>query len=305
MRIPMKRTFTAVALALATVTAAHADPASFETPDAAVEAVVAALNAHDRDALLQVFGAEHEDVIFSGDDARDRSDWGDFLQSYNAFHAIEIDGDTATLVIGTDQWPAPIPIVKGADGGWHFDAATGREEMVARRVGENELDVIELLRAYVRVQAAYRQIDYDGDGIMEFADAILSEEGERNGLYWPDEAGTPSSPIGDFVARASASGYSVDGEATEPEPYLGYYFRLLERQGEAAPGGAYEYVINGNMVAGHAILAFPSAYGDTGIMTLMVGENGVVYEADLGEDTLERAAEIDSFNPTEDWLVLE
>mgnify|MGYP001799205060 CR=1 FL=1 len=157
----------------------------------------------------------------------------------------------------------------------------------------------------MRVQTAYRQVDYDGDGVMEFASSILSDAGERNGLHWPAEDGAPESPIGDFMARASSEGFSVGDKATDPEPYLGYYFRILHRQGGEASGGAHEYIVNGNMVGGHAIIAFPSAYGETGIMSLMVGENGIVYEADLGEETLQRAAEIDSFNPGTDWLPVE
>ncbi|UOM36429.1 DUF2950 family protein [Acuticoccus sp. I52.16.1] len=301
----MNRALAILAVSVLPLGGAHATPATYDSPEAAVEAVVAALEAQSRDDLLAAFGSESEDVIFSDDPARDRQDWGDFLASYKAMNRIVVEGDTAILNIGEDQWPVPIPIVHAPDGTWSFDAEAGREELTARRIGENELDVIELLRAYVRVQAAFRQIDYDGDGVMEFAGAILSDPGERNGLYWPQEDGAPESPIGDFIARASSQGYSIGGEEVEPDPYFGYYYRILEGQGDAAPGGAFDYMINGNMVAGHAILAFPSAYGESGIMSIMVGENGVVYEADLGEDTLERAGAIETFDPTDEWSVLE
>ena len=301
----MNRALAILAVSVLPLGGAHATPATYDSPEAAVEAVVAALEAQSRDDLLAAFGPESEDVIFSDDPARDRQDWGDFLASYKAMNRIVVEGDTAILNIGEDQWPVPIPIVHAPDGTWSFDAEAGREELTARRIGENELDVIELLRAYVRVQAAFRQIDYDGDGVMEFAGAILSDPGERNGLYWPQEDGAPESPIGDFIARASSQGYSIGGEEVEPDPYFGYYYRILEGQGDAAPGGAFDYMINGNMVAGHAILAFPSAYGESGIMSIMVGENGVVYEADLGEDTLERAGAIETFDPTDEWSVLE
>ena len=301
----MNRALAILAVSVLPLGGAHATPATYDSPEAAVEAVVAALEAQSRDDLLAAFGPESEDVIFSDDPARDRQDWGDFLASYKAMNRIVVEGGTAILNIGEDQWPVPIPIVHAPDGTWSFDAEAGREELTARRIGENELDVIELLRAYVRVQAAFRQIDYDGDGVMEFAGAILSDPGERNGLYWPQEDGAPESPIGDFIARASSQGYSIGGEEVEPDPYFGYYYRILEGQGDAAPGGAFDYMINGNMVAGHAILAFPSAYGESGIMSIMVGENGVVYEADLGEDTLERAGAIETFDPTDEWSVLE
>ncbi|MEM8662706.1 MAG: DUF2950 domain-containing protein [Pseudomonadota bacterium] len=301
----MKRLAAAFLLAAAPLGTASAEPAAYDSPEAAVEAVISALNARDRDALLAAFGPEHEDILFSGDQARDRADWTVFLQSYNEMNRIAVEGDTATLHIGTDQWPAPIPVRQGEDGKWRFDAEAGREEIAVRRIGENELDVMELLRAYVRVQAAYRQIDYDGDGVMEFANSIISDEGERNGLYWPQEPGAPESPIGAFIAQAAAQGHAIDGEAQDPEPYLGYYFLMLDRQGESAPGGAREYAVNGHMVSGHAMLAFPSAYGDTGIMSFLVGENGIVYEQDFGEETLETAIGIEAYDPGEGWAVVE
>jgi Protein of unknown function (DUF2950) len=171
-----------------------------------------------------------------------------------------------------------------------------------RRIGQNELDVIDLLRGYVDAQATYRAMDPDGDGLPTFAASVLSTEGMRDGLYWPDAPDAPESPVGDFMARAAADGFSVEGGSDEePEPYLGYYFRVLTKQGAAAPGGAMDYMVNGNMVAGHALLAFPAAYGDTGVMSFLVGERGVVYEADLGEDTLAIAGAMDSFDPGEGW----
>ena len=295
-----------VALFLPTA-AAVAAPATFDSPDAAVDALIGALNEADRDRLVAIFGPEHESVILSGEAPRDREDWTAFLDAYNEMHRLveTENGAERVLEIGSEQWPFPIPLKAAADGAWSFDAAAGAEEILDRRIGENELAVIDLMREYVRVQAAYRQIDYDGDGVMEFATAILSDPGERNGLYWPSEPGVPDSPIGDYVARAAASGYSVDGTAQEPEPYLGYYYKLLSRQGEGAPGGAIDYAVGGQMVAGHALLAFPSAYGETGIMSFMVGENGIVYEADLGEETLEKAAEIDSYDPAGPWFSVE
>ncbi len=293
----------AVALALALVQplAAHAAPTSYPTPDAAVDAVIAALDAKDRDALVAVFGKESEDVIFSGDTVQDRNNWREFLRSYNELHRIVPDGDaSATLDIGRDLWPFPAPLVKDA-AGWHFDAEAARDEVLLRRIGENELDVIDLMQRYGAAQAAYRAEDADGDGVHAFAASILSDPGKRDGLYWPDAPGAPESPIGDLMARAAAEGYNFDGTDESPEPYLGYYFRILTRQGPAAPGGAYDYMVAGHMLAGHALLAFPAAYGDSGVMTFMVGEDGVVYENDLGDGTLDKAAAIDSFDPGEGW----
>lgn len=289
------------------LSASRADPAAFESPQAAVDAVVAALEARDRQALLAVFGPEFEDLVFTGDPEEDREIWGSFLRDYRQMHRIAEDaGDgTAVLYVGRDQWPFPAPLVESAAGTWSFDPEAAREEVEDRRIGRNELDVIALLEAYVRVQQRYRLADQDGDGVMEFASAILSSAGKRDGLYWPSEAGAPESPIGDFVARASADGYSVGDDLAAPEPYLGYYYRILTEQGPAAPGGTMSYLVNGHMVAGHALLAFPAAYGDSGIMTFMVGENGIVYEADLGPDTLQRADAIETYDPAPPWAPVE
>ncbi|HRO10759.1 DUF2950 domain-containing protein [Amaricoccus sp.] len=298
----------AVLLVSAAPLAAEAEPQSFPTPDAAAEAVIAALRAKDPDALLAVFGPENADVIFSGDDPADREDWRQFLASYEELHRIAVapgeEGERATLYIGRAQWPFPVEIAE-ADGAWRFDAAAARDEVLLRRIGQNELDVIDLLHGYVRAQAAYRSADPDGNGLPSFAAAILSTAGTHDGLYWPSEPGQPESPIGDFMARAAADGYSIDGTDVEPEPYLGYYFHILTKQGPHAPGGALDYMVNGQMVAGHALVAFPADYGQTGVMSFMVGEAGIVYEADLGEDTLSVAAAIDSFDPGDGWSPVE
>jgi hypothetical protein len=293
----------ALAVLLGTASAAAADPAVFESPEAATEAVIAALEARDRAGLIAIFGPENEDVILSGDEVADRAAWTEFLSNYRTMHRIaDVDG-TATLYVGRDQWPFPAPLVESA-AGWHFDAEAAREEVLMRRIGENELAVLDLLAGYVRAQAAYRASDPDGDGLRSFAAGLISAPGTRDGLYWPDEPGAPESPVGDFMARAAAEGYSIDGQDVDPDPYHGYYFQVLQRQGAAAPGGALDYQVAGHMLAGHALIAFPSAYGDTGIMSFLVGEAGVIYEADLGEDTLAVASAIDSFDPGEGWSIV-
>ncbi len=292
----------AVVLTLTTAPlAALAAPQAFDSPYAAVAAVIAAIEAQDRDALLAIFGPENEDVAFTGDAEKDQEIWDSFLQAYRQGNRLEnVAGDRAVLHIGREDWPFPADVVQG-EGGWTFDAAGAREEVALRRIGLNELDVIDLLKAGVAVQARFRQTDHDGDGVMEFADAILSQPGKRDGLFWPDEPGTPVSPIGPLLARASADGYSMGDGDTPPDPYLGYYFRILQSQGPDAPGGAMDYLIGGNMVAGHAFLAYPADYGVTGVMSFMVGENGIVYEADLGPDTLANGNAITAFNPGEGW----
>lgn len=277
--------------------AALADPALYPTPEAAVQAFVDALQAHDQAALLTVFGPETEDLISSGNPREDAEARDQFLAAYADVAQILDDGEgRKVLQVGDSGWPFPVSLV-AADGGWRFDPAAAREEILDRRIGENELDVLALMARAREVQAIYRMTDHDGDGVMEFADAILSDAGQRNGLYWPDEPGTPPSPIGGFVAAAAADGISLDGVDQQPEPYFGYYYRILTKQGDHAPGGAMDYHVNGNMVAGHALLAYPADYGVTGVMTFLMAENGQILEADLGDATLDLAGAIDSFNP--------
>lgn len=283
---------------------AFAEPAKYPTPEAATEAFVAALTAQDRTALLTIFGPESDDLIGTDDPEEDADARDKFLSEYGTFHQIVPAGDDRVeLQIGRSLWAFPVAMTK-SDAGWSFDAAGARDEILARRIGMNELDVIELMQRATAVQAAFRQTDYDGDGVMEFASSILSTPGQRDGLYWPPEEGTPDSPIGAFMAQAAADGISVDGVDQAPVPYLGYFFRILTRQGEAAPGGAYDYMVGGNMVAGHALLAYPAEPGDSGIMSFMMGESGQIYEANLGDTTLEVAGAIDSFNPTDGWTAL-
>ncbi len=299
------RGLAAVAACLAAPLPALAAPQTFDSPYAAVAAVIAAIEAQDRAALLTIFGPENEDVAFTGDAAKDREVWGSFLQGYRQGNRLEnTAGDRAVLHIGRDDWPFPAAVVQGAEG-WSFDAAGAREEVALRRIGLNELDVIDLLKAGVAVQAQFRQADHDGDGVMEFADAILSAPGKRDGLYWPDEPGTEVSLIGPLMARAAADGYNMGGGDTPPDPYLGYYFRVLQSQGPDAPGGTLNYLIGGNMLAGHAFLAYPADYGVTGVMSFMVAENGIVLEADLGPDTLAIGSAITTFNPTAEWVPAE
>jgi Protein of unknown function (DUF2950) len=283
---------------------AVAEPMTYPTPEAATEAFVTALQARDRAAMLAIFGPEAEDLISSGDPDRDAEARERFLAEYGTFHQIVPAGEQrAELQIGRTLWTFPVAITNSA-AGWSFDADGARDEILARRIGMNELDVIEVLRKAVTVQASFRQTDHDGDGVMEFAASILSSPGQRDGLYWPPEEGTPDSPIGAFMAQAAADGVSIDGVDQGPVPYLGYVFRILTRQGDSAPGGAYDYMVAGNMVAGHAVLAFPAEPGTSGVMSFMVGENGRIYEADLGDTTLEVAGAIDSFNPGEGWALL-
>lgn len=290
-------TFTLIAL---TTGPALSDGARFDTPQNALDAFVEALKADDQSKLVEIFGPEAEDLIGTGDPAEDRERRQEVLGMYAEGYRFQPEDDGVVLLLGQDAWPFPIPILRGEDG-WQFDLESGIEELSAREIGLNELEVIELLEAYVDLQAAFRLVDHNGDGVMEFAQTIIADPDERNGLFWPEE----DSFVGAALARAAASGWS-DGEADyEAEPFLGYYYTILQAQGPSAPGGAYSYFVGDRFVAGHALLAVPSDYGETGIHSFLVGENGIVYEADFGPETLERSAEITAYEPGSDWSPVE
>jgi hypothetical protein len=284
--------------------AAVAEPKAYASPEQAVADLLAALKLPDRDAVIAIFGPENLDVISTGDAEEDKEIWGDFLEGADELTRIDkVSPDMATLFVGRDLWPFPAPLVRDS-AGWTFDAAAAREEVLMRRIGRHELAVIDLLKRANGIQMTYRRTDHDGDGVMEFAAGLLSSPGQRDGLYWPASAGGIS-PFDDRVARANLEGFAIDGKDVEPDPWEGYYFKILQEQGPAAPGGAYTYLVNGNMVSGYGVLAVPAIYGDTGIMTFMVGENGTIYEADLGDDTLERSLKITAFDPGDGWEAVE
>jgi hypothetical protein len=275
----------------------------FESPEAAASALVEAVASGDRAQILSVLGEDAEDVVLSGEPEVDAENLARFAAAASELERVALDtaDGAATLYIGASQWPVPIPIVPDDDM-WTFDIAAARDEILIRTLGANELAVIDLAAAYVRAQLEYRSRDLDGDGVQEFAQHVLSAPDDRDGLYWPTaEEGEEPSPFGPLIAVAAATGYELDGQPGEPEPYQGYFYRILRGQGENAPGGLYGYVINDNMVAGHALLAFPADYGRSGVMTFIVSENGVVLETDLGEATAETAASIDLYDPDDRW----
>lgn len=279
-----------------------AEPANFATPQAALDAMMTAIGAADRDAVLAVFGNEAEDLLSSGDPSEDAEDREELLALYrDGYRMMPQEDGSVVLAFGADGWPFPIPLVRDGDS-WAFDIDAGREEVEAREIGLNEIEIIDLLDAYVDIQAAYRLEDHDGDGVMEFARQIIStSETARDGLFWPGD----DSPLGALFARASTDGFSDGDQDHAPEPYNGYYFRILTEQGPEAPGGAMDYLVNDHMLAGHALLAVPAEYGETGYHSFMVSENGVILEAILGEDTLEIAAEMKAYDPDENWTPTE
>jgi hypothetical protein len=269
----------------------------FKTPDDAVTALVDAAKAQDKSAILAVLGKEGRAVISSGDAVADRAARHRFLAAYHANHTVDQSGDKATLVVGPDDWPFPIPIVKKNDR-WSFDTAAGLDEILRRRIGRNELSAIQVCLGYVQAQNEYASLDPAGLGPHAYAQRILSSPGKKDGLYWPSTAGEEPSPLGEFAAKASAEGYKA-GQARIP--YHGYYYRILKRQGPGAEDGAYDYVVNGKMIGGFALLAYPAQYGNSGIMTFMVNHNGEVLQKDLGPRTTEIARKIDEYAPDHAW----
>jgi hypothetical protein len=279
--------------------AATAQPASFATPQDALEAMMSALRASDRGAVLDVFGAEAEDYLSEGDPVEDQLNRLALLGLYAEGYRFEPQEDGSVMIaLGEEGWLFPVPVARTESGAWSFDNEAGREEVRLREIGSNELEIIELLEAYVAIQNTFRQGDLDGDGVMEFAQNIISSSPEaRDGLFWPGD----DPLMGELFARAATTGYNDGTSDQPPEPFFGYFFRILTKQTDAAPGGAMDYVVNGNMVGGHALLAAPAIYGETGVHSFMVSENGVIMEAIFGEDTLDIVAEMDAYDPDMNW----
>jgi hypothetical protein len=277
------------------------DPAEYKTPEAAAQAMLDALAKEDHDAILAVLGDEFKDQLFTDEVSRERATYERVVAA--AKEAMQLradDANTRVMVIGKDAWPMPFPIVHG-DKGWHFDTAAGIDELVARHVGENELATIATLRAYVDAQVQYASTDRDGDEVLEYAQKIISTPGKKDGLYWQvASADDAVSPFGPFVAELP----DYVKERKPGEPYMGYYYRILTRQGENPPGGRYDYIINGNMIAGFGAVAVPAEYGETGVMTFVVSQQGKVYQKDLGDDTTLAAAAIQEYNPDETWTLV-
>lgn len=273
----------------------------YATPQLALESFVAAMEQGDADAAISAIDPAAGDLMKSDDPTATAAAMKDLLALYRVgYRFVPEDGDRVTIALGEDAWPFPVSLLKGPQG-WSFDTATAREEIRNREIGAAELGAIDILRTYVDIQTAYRKTDHDNDGVLEFAASLISSEGSRDGLYWPGG----DSPVGDVAARASLDGYSVEGTDATGEPLGGYYFRVLDAQGPSAAGGTMSFLVNGNMVAGHAALAVPAEYGVSGINSFMVSEIGTVYQADLGPDTLTVAFGLTAFDPGPGWQAVE
>lgn len=283
--------------------AAVAQQKTFATPETAVDALIAANRDNSTRELLAILGPDGAKLIRSGDPVADKRGRERFLAAYDEAHQLELDGqDKAILVVGKEEWPLPIPLVR-QQAGWRFDTKAGMEEILNRRIGRNELSVIEVCRAYVAAQREYAATGPGPDGRPEYAQHFMSTDGQHNGLYWPVKPGEEESPLGPLIAQARAAGYAPGAPHTKPRPYYGYYFHILTRQGNSAPGGARNYVVDGHMTGGFALIAYPATYGDSGIMTFIVNQDGIVYQKKLGPATARIAQQITRYDPDVSWQV--
>jgi hypothetical protein len=303
----MNKTFAMLtSLAAASLIVASASIAAaqqtYKTPEAAVDALVATAKSGDQREALVVLGRDGEDIISSGDKVSDDAARQRFVASYDAKHQIAMEGDDkAVLVIGDNDYPFPISLVR-KNGQWSFDTEAGRREILYRRIGHNELDAIQTCLAFVDAQDEYAEKDRTGAGAGVYAERFISQPGKKDGLYWPTAQGEEESPLGELFAAASRQGYRA-GEGRSP--YHGYYYKILTRQGPAAVGGAADYVVQGKMIGGFALVAYPAEYRNSGVMTFLVNHNGTVFQKNLGPKTAELAEAITSFNPDPTWKKVE
>ncbi len=281
-------------------TSSQAAPRTFQSPTEAGAALFAAAKANDRDGLIAIFGPDAKQVLFSGDDVVDKNNRDHFLNSYsemNRWSANKAGGEV--LYLGADNFPFPIPLKKNDAGRWFFDTAAGKDEVLARRIGNDELVAINVLADVAGAQDRYFKDAHDGT--KQYAQKFVSDSGQQNGLYWEVAEGQPPSPLGPLGDAAKELGYS---HSDKPQPFDGYYYRILTKQGATAKGGARDYMTNGKLTGGFGVIAYPAIYGDSGIMTFMVGPDGVVYQKDLGEKTAETAAATAEYNPDQSWASL-
>lgn len=271
----------------------------FKTAEEAVQTVITAAKANNKPELLAIFGADAEDLISSGDKIADRRARQLILVALNEKWSLANQGpNTKTLVIGNEEWPYPIPLVKEKTG-WRFDTAAGREEILYRRIGRNELSTIKSCRVYVRAQQEYAAKGHDGKPAGLYAQRLASQPGKQDGLYWKTGPGEDFSPLGEFAAQAASEGYSR--AESGPTPFHGYLFRVLTAQGPAAPGGKKSYISDGEMKNGFALVVYPAEYRNSGVMTFIVNQDGVIYERDLGEKTAQLANQLTEYNPDKSW----
>lgn len=271
----------------------------FDNPQQAADALIKASTKYDIPELMAIFGPDGKDFITGGDEVQDKNNAMAFAKDATEKHAVEINkanSNKAALIVGEREWPLPVPLVK-KNGKWYFDAKAGRQEILYRRIGANELDAITICRGYVEAQREYALEPHDG--VNQYAQKIMSTPGKQDGLYWKNSDGTLGGPIGEQIAQALEEGYNYDN--TRKGGFHGYYFKILKGQGAAAPLGRLDYVIEGVMIGGFALVAVPAEYRVTGVKTFIVSNDGIVYEKDLGPDSLKIAKEMDLYNPDKTW----
>lgn len=275
---------------------------TFASPDDAAKALVDAAKANNRDVLLSIFGPESKDLIYSGDTSKDNAEFAGFVTDYDAMHRWrKLQNGSELLITGTDNKTFPIPLTKNSSGQWYFDTPAGKEEILSRRIGRDENAAIDICAAIATAQHQY--FSQRHDGVSQYAQQFISDPGKQNGLYWQTTGDQPKSPLGPLVAYATQQGLKV--EPNQHQPFYGYYFVMLDKQGADAKGGAKNYILNGKMTGGFAVVAYPAQYRDSGIMTFLVNQDGVVFENDLGKNTNEIAAAMSEFNPDKRWKPVE
>lgn len=273
---------------------------TFPSPGDAVLALYNAAKSNDSDSLNAIFGSNAGQILHTGDDVADKNALTKFVAQYDQMHRVVAAPDqTVTVYVGPENWPMPIPVVKNSGGAWYFDTQNGLKEILYRRVGNNEDDAMDVLHALIDAQKEYASTTHDGEKTKHYAMKLVSDEGKQDGLYWKTADNDPPSPIGPLLAGASDEGYRRN--QGQPTPFHGYIYRLLTKQGAAAKGGARDYMANGQLSRGVAFLAYPAAYRNSGVMTFIVNQDGVVYQKDLGADTAKLAEAITDFNPDGTW----
>ena len=306
MALTVRLAFLASIMSLGACNKTHSEPSAktFASPDDAGGALVAAVRAHDHTALLAILGPNSQEIIHSGDAVQDRNTADEFAAGYDVMHRWrKMSEGSETLLIGADNFPFAIPLKKNDNGQWFFDTVAGKDEVLNRRIGRNELAIIEVCEAVAEAQAEYFSQPRDGSTTNQYAVKFISDPGRQNGLYWNSEEGQPKSPLGPLAASAASEGYSAKPEA--PTAFHGYYFRMLKRQSNKAPGGLKDYVVDGKMVGGFAFVAYPAEYGDSGIMTFIISQDGLLFQKDLGKTTTVTAAAMSEFDPDNTWSVVE
>jgi hypothetical protein len=273
---------------------------TFASPDEADKALIAVAKSGDQATILAIFGPDSKELISSGDPVEDKNAIAAFISRYDVMHRWRKLGDgAAMLLVGADNFPFPIPLKRNASGQWFFDTAAGKEEILNRRIGRNELAIIDVCKAVANAQAQYFSQLHDGASTKQYAMKFISDSGKQNGLYWKSDAGQPESPLGPLAAFATSEGYAVKPDAHTP--FHGYYFRMLKGQSANAPGGAKQYMVGGKMTGGFAVVAYPAEYGNSGVMTFIINQDGVPLQKDLGKATPETAAAMTEFDPDSGW----